>query len=98
MLHSSEILLRHYPFRANYLNLEGPRMHYADEGEGTPLVMLHGNPTWSVYYRRLIRELGDSYRVVAPDHVGCGLSDKPQRYAYTLSTHIDNLERLIDHL
>ena len=95
---SSEVLLRLYPFRANYLNLEGPRMHYVDEGQGRPLVMLHGNPTWSFYYRRLIRELRDSYRVIAPDHVGCGLSDKPQRYAYRLSAHIDNLERLIDHL
>ena len=98
MLDGSEILLRHYPFRANRLNLDGPRMHYVDEGQGHPLVMLHGNPTWSFYYRRLIRELRDWYRVIAPDHVGCGLSDKPQRYAYTLSTHIDNLERLIDHL
>ncbi len=47
MPNPSEILLRLYPFRANYLNLDGPRMHYVDEGEGRPLVMLHGNPTWS---------------------------------------------------
>jgi haloalkane dehalogenase len=73
-------------------------MHYVDEGEGSPIVMLHGNPTWSFYYRELIKGLSDRYRVVAPDHIGCGLSDKPPEYPYTLSTHIDNVERLIDHL
>lgn len=60
--------------------------------------MLHGNPTWSFYYRDLILGLRDRYRVIAPDHMGCGLSDKPQDYPYTLATHIDNVERLIDHL
>jgi haloalkane dehalogenase len=60
--------------------------------------MLHGNPTWSFYYRDLIRALRDSHRVVVPDHIGCGLSEKPRLYEYTLATHIDNLERLIDRL
>ncbi|MBT5552068.1 MAG: alpha/beta fold hydrolase [Nitrospina sp.] len=60
--------------------------------------MLHGNPTWSFYYRNLILGLKDSYRCVVPDHMGMGKSDKPQDYPYTLSRHIDNLEKLVDHL
>jgi len=87
-----------YPFASHYLDMRGPRMHYVDEGEGRAVVMLHGNPTWSFYYRELIRGLREDHRVVAPDHVGCGLSEKPRFYDYTLSTHIDNLERLLDKL
>ena len=52
-------------------------MHYLDEGRGEPVVMLHGNPTWSFYYRELIGGLAPDYRGIAPDHIGCGLSDKP---------------------
>ncbi len=73
-------------------------MHYVDAGEGWPLLMVHGNPTWSFYWRRLIQAFQPHYRVVAVDHVGCGLSDKPQQYPYTLQQHIDNLVRLVDHL
>ena len=69
-----------------------------DEGQGNPLVMVHGNPTWSFYYRNLIIELKKSYRCVVPDHMGMGKSDKPQNYPYTLSQHIDNLESLVDKL
>ena len=87
-----------YPFEPHYLDLGGPKMHYVDEGQGPPLVMLHGNPTWSFYYRDLVKGLCDRHRVIVPDHIGCGLSEKPQRYAYTLATHIDSLERLLDHL
>jgi haloalkane dehalogenase len=60
--------------------------------------MVHGNPTWSFYYRTLAAELSRTHRVIVPDHVGCGLSDKPQDYAYTLAQHIANLEHLIEHL
>ncbi len=73
-------------------------MHYVDEGAGSPIVMVHGNPTWSFYFRELIKGLSDRHRVIAPDHIGCGLSDKPQSYSYTLETHIDNLERLMERL
>ncbi len=91
--------IRHlYPFASHYLNVGGQRMHYVDEGRGSPVLMLHGNPSWSFYYRNAIRELADSHRVVAPDHVGCGLSEKPQQYAYCLRQHIDNLEKLVEHL
>ena len=87
-----------YPFRPHFLDVGGPRMHYVDEGTGPPIVMLHGNPTWSFYYRELIKDLKSDYRVIAPDHVGCGLSEKPRRYPYTLATHIDNLDKLLLHL
>ncbi|MDR3618547.1 MAG: alpha/beta fold hydrolase [Paludisphaera borealis] len=79
---------------------DGLRYHYLDEGEGRPVVMVHGNPTWSFYYRRLVEALSPSHRTIVPDHIGCGLSDKPgdDRYRYTLESRVDDLERLLDHL
>lgn len=88
------------PFRCHWLDTTGDRYHYLDEGPaGAPvLVMLHGNPTWSFYYRHLVSALKGRYRIVVPDHMGCGLSDKPAAYAYTLERHIENLEALISSL
>ena len=78
----------------------GLNYHYLDEGEGEPVVMVHGNPSWSFYYRRLAEELSADYRVVVPDHVGCGRSSKPEddRYEYTLESRVRDLETLLDHL
>ncbi|MDQ2997301.1 MAG: alpha/beta fold hydrolase, partial [Chloroflexota bacterium] len=87
-----------YPFVQRWLDLPHGRMHYLDEGQGPPVIMLHGNPTWSFYYRRLISALRERHRVIVPDHLGCGLSDKPQDYAYRLTDHIDNLGQLVRHL
>ncbi len=87
-----------YPFKSHFLDLGGIQYHYLEEGRGEPIVMLHGNPTWSFYYRHLIADLRAKYRVIAPDHVGCGLSDKPQQYDDTLARPIANLEALMDHL
>jgi haloalkane dehalogenase len=89
-----------YPFPSHFFDLNGIRYHYLDEGAGEPIVMLHGNPTWSYYYRRLVLALRDQYRVIVPDHVGCGLSDKPDdsRYRYTLASRVHDLEALLDHL
>ncbi len=87
-----------YPFKSNYLNLKGLHYHYIDEGSGPVMLMLHGNPTWSFFYRRLISYFSQTHRVIAPDHLGCGLSDKPQDYEYRLETHIDNLENLVSSL
>jgi len=87
-----------YPFSSNYLDIGGLKYHYLDEGEGPILLMLHGNPTWSFYYRNLILALRENYRVIVPDHMGCGFSDKPQDYDYRLKTHIDNLSLLLDDL
>jgi len=84
-----------YPFTSRFLELDGLRYHYLDEGHGAPVLMVHGNPTWSFYYRDLISALRGDRRVVVPDHIGCGMSDKPQEYPYQLRQHIDNLERLV---
>ena len=95
-----------YPFASHWLDLDGLRYHYVEEGPsatdanasaGTVLAV-HGNPTWSFYWRRLILGLQDQRRVVAVDHIGCGLSEKPQQYPYTLAQHRDNLLRLIEQL
>jgi len=87
-----------YPFTPQKLPINGNTLSYLDQGQGKAVVMLHGNPTWSFYYRNLIKHLQGSYRVIAPDHMGCGYSDKPQDYPYTLHTHIDNLEKLVCEL
>src|SRR3954462_204337 len=78
----------------------GTRLHSPDEGAGEPVVMVHGNPTWSFLYRNLVTALRDSHRVVVPDHIGCRPSDKPgdDRYPYTLQRRVDDLEALLDHL
>ncbi len=79
---------------------DGLRLHYLDEGAGEPVVMVHGNPTWSFYYRNLVEALSGRYRAIVPDQIGCGLSDKPDdsRYAYTLESRVDDLGALLDHL
>ncbi len=84
-----------YPFKSNFFKIKNYNYHYLDEGRGEPLVMLHGNPSWSFLFRQLIPELSRTNRVIVPDHLGCGLSDKPQNFPYRLETHIDNLEELL---
>ena len=76
------------------------RLSYLDEGSGEPVVMLHGNPTWSFYYRNLVLALRGKFRCIVPDHIGCGLSDKPPvaLYDYSLKSRIDDVEALLDHL
>ncbi len=93
-----EEFVREHPGRD--LERGGLRYHYLDEGEGEPVVMVHGNPTWSFYYRGLVEGLRSSYRTIVPDHIGCGLSDKPDdsRYDYTLESRIADLEALVEHL
>jgi haloalkane dehalogenase len=82
------------------LDLSGLRYHYLDEGQGEPVVMVHGNPTWSFYYRALVEGLSDAYRTIVPDHIGCGFSDKPgdAQYDYTLERRVADLEALLGHL
>jgi pimeloyl-ACP methyl ester carboxylesterase len=89
-----------YPFKSNYMDLNGLKYHFLDQGSGEPVVMIHGNPTWSFYYRNLINKLSPHFRAIAVDHIGCGLSDKPgtDRYDYTLKNRVDDIEALIDHL
>ncbi len=93
-------LYKHYPFTGHTLDLNGLSYHYLDEGQGPPVVMVHGNPSWSFYYRNLVMALSGSYRCIVPDHIGCGLSDKPgdDRYDYTLAQRVADLECLLDSL
>ena len=85
-----------YPFTSHWIDVGGHALHYLDEGprDAPCVLLLHGNPTWSFYWREAIRGLRDEFRVVAPDHLGCGLSDKPGDWCYRLSGHVQNLERL----
>ena len=93
-----------YPFESNFLSTgtTGHRINYVDHGSetptGGPVLFVHGNPTWSFYYRNLINAVGKKHRAIALDNLGCGLSDKPGDYDYCLQNHIDNACQLIDHL
>jgi haloalkane dehalogenase len=89
-----------YPFQGKYLNLGNHKLHYLDEGSGKPVFMIHGNPTWSFFYRNLIPALSKFMRVIVPDHVGCGLSDRPtdEQYSYTLKSRLNDLDTLINHI
>lgn len=88
------------PYQSHFFDLDGLRLHYLDEGSGDPVVMVHGNPTWSFFFRGLVASLRDSHRTIVPDHIGCGLSDKPDdaRYPYTLDRRARDLEALLDGL
>ncbi len=96
----NDALVKEYPFSGKRLDICGLSYHYLDEGTGAPVVMLHGNPSWSFYYRNLVMALRDRYRCIVPDHIGCGLSDKPgdDSYEYTLARRVDDLELLLDTL
>jgi pimeloyl-ACP methyl ester carboxylesterase len=87
-----------YPFEGKVLELDGHGYHYLDEGQGPTVVMLHGNPTWSFYYRELVRELRVDHRCLVPDHIGCGLSDKPtaSEYDFHFEQRILDVEQWLD--
>jgi pimeloyl-ACP methyl ester carboxylesterase len=94
-------LAREYPFEPNaFPTPGGARMSYLDEGppRDEAVLMLHGNPTWSFYYRNLVRELATTMRCVVPDHIGMGLSQKPADYAYTLASRIADVSALVASL
>lgn len=87
-----------YPFVSRYAEVCGYRMHYLDEGQGPVVVLLHGNPTWSYYYRHLIRTLRERFRVIAPDHIGCGLSEHPRDVSFRAADRMQHLEQLFAQL
>jgi haloalkane dehalogenase len=89
-----------YPFEGKRVDLGGYSMHYLDEGKGELVLMLHGNPSWSFYYRELVKALRPTHRCLAPDHVGMGLSDKPgeDRYKYTLKSRVDDLDAFMERV
>ncbi len=88
-----------YDFAPHYVEQDGLRMHYVDEGEGEPVLLLHGEPTWSYLYRRVVPQLTPVARVVAPDYFGFGRSDKPtKREWYSYDSHYSSIERVVEQL
>ncbi len=89
---------KEYPFESHYFRVPAGNLHYIDEGNGPPIVMVHGNPTWSFLYRKLIKRLRSEYRCIAMDHLGFGLSDKPGDWSYLPEDQAANLTALIEGL
>lgn len=94
--------LPNYPFQANYVDIDGLRMHYVDEGphDADPILMMHGEPTWSYLYRHMIPICAAAgHRVIAPDLIGFGKSDKPVNISdYSYQSHMDWMQGFIDAL
>ena len=86
------------PYKSKFLLIDGSKLHYLDEGTGPVVILLHGNPTWCFYYRNLITALKDKFRVIAPDYIGCGLSDHPPDSHYTAIDRINHLQELVNSL
>lgn len=86
------------PFQSRFVSVGGYRMHYIDEGSGPVVLLLHGNPTWSFLYRNVIRELRDSFRLIAPDFLGCGLSDRTPGVRFKAIDRINQLEEFVTAL
>lgn len=84
-----------YPFSPHYLSVNGHRMHYVDEGKGEVLLFVHGTPSWSFDFRHLIKAFSGQYRCIAVDHIGFGLSDKPEHYDYGTQNHSRTLEDFV---
>lgn len=89
---------RLYPFRSRWFDSSRGRLHYIDEGAGPPLVLWHGNPTWSFLYRNIVLALRDRFRCIAPDYLGFGLSDRPAGFGYTIEEHAGVLGEFVDNL
>ncbi|HEX5624449.1 MAG TPA: alpha/beta fold hydrolase [Saprospiraceae bacterium] len=87
-----------YPFESRFLDLDGHKLHYIDEGEGPVVLFVHGTPSWSFDFRNQIKGLRSRFRCVALDHLGFGRSDKPEDYPYATIRHADNLQKLVDYL
>jgi haloalkane dehalogenase len=88
-----------YAFEPHYLEQDGLRLHYVDEGAGPPVLLLHGEPTWSYLYRKIIPELTSTARAIAPDYLGFGRSDKPSRLEdYSYDRHTASIARLVEEL
>lgn len=84
-----------YPFPSHYFDINGYKMHYIEEGQGETILFVHGTPSWSFDYRNIIKKLKLSFRCVAIDHIGFGLSDKPEHYDYSTQNHSKTLERFV---
>jgi haloalkane dehalogenase len=87
-----------YPFESRWFDSSRGRIHYIDEGDGPPILLCHGNPTWSFLYRGIIVALRDHFRCIAPDYLGFGLSDRPEGFGYTIDEHARVVGEFVDHL
>jgi haloalkane dehalogenase len=87
-----------YPFVSRWFDSTRGRLHYVDEGTGTPILLCHGNPTWSFLYRDIIIALRDHFRCIAPDYLGFGLSERPSGFSYTIDEHAGVVGEFVDHL
>jgi haloalkane dehalogenase len=87
-----------YPFESRWFDSSRGRVHYIDEGDGPPLVLYHGNPTWSFLYRNIITALRGRFRCIAADYLGFGLSDRSAGFGYTIEEHAQVMGEFIDHL
>jgi haloalkane dehalogenase len=87
-----------YPFASKWFDSSAGRMHYVDEGSGPAIMLCHGNPTWSFLYRDIIARLRGTFRCIAPDYLGFGLSDRPSGFGYTIEEHARLVGELVDHL
>jgi len=98
MIEANETFNGTWPFKPQFSDAPGFRMHYVDEGEGEPILCLHGEPTWGYLYRNFIPPLSQHNRVIVPDHMGFGKSETPQDCIYTMKTHVENLVALVNEL
>nr|WP_158019122.1 haloalkane dehalogenase [Mycobacterium basiliense] len=87
-----------YPFESRWFDSSRGRMHYIDEGAGPPILLCHGNPTWSFLYRNIVLALRDHFRCIAPDYLGFGLSERPVGFGYTIEEHVGVVGEFVDHL
>lgn len=85
-----------YPFQSNYFSVNGHRLHYVDEGRGETLLFIHGTPSWSFDFRNVIKALSSQFRCIAIDHIGFGLSHKPEQYDYSTQNHSATLGKFVE--
>ncbi|MCH7413793.1 alpha/beta fold hydrolase [Belliella sp. R4-6] len=84
-----------YPFVSHHFDINGQKLHFIDEGKGETILFVHGTPSWSFDFRNVIKELKENFRCIAVDHIGFGLSDKPEHYDYSTQNHSKTLEKFI---
>ncbi len=87
-----------YPFTSKYFPINGHKLHYIDEGSGEVILFIHGTPSWSFDFRHIIKFLKTQYRCIAVDHMGFGLSDKPEHYDYSTMNHSGTLQAFVNYL
>ncbi len=98
MIPANETFGGTFPFKPNFSEAAGFKMHYVDEGEGDVILCLHGEPTWGYLYRNFIPKLAQTHRVIVPDHMGFGKSETPQDRTYDFKNHVENLIAFVEDL